>query len=313
MSLRVISAGVQATLQGRPRAGARRLAAPMAGPADALSMALANRLVGEAPHTTAIEITLGGFEAETMAALAIGLGGAEGAVWLDDRPAPLHRTLHLGAGARLRIDPPKFGVRTYLAIAGGFAADEVFGSPSTYIPAGWGGHKGRALQAGDVLDRAEPAAFDETIETPLTQRPVFGAAFALRACPSAETSLLTAAARAALFGAAFTVSRRTDRMGVRLDGARLDLETDGRMKSGAVYPGVIQCPEDGAPIALLCDAQTTGGYPRIASVARGDRHLLGQLRAGASVRFLLRTREEALADLRGKAAYLGRWLPDFRL
>ncbi|MEO1015765.1 MAG: biotin-dependent carboxyltransferase family protein [Pseudomonadota bacterium] len=313
MTIRIVRAGVQATLQGRPRRGARWLAAPAAGPADPLSMALANRLVGNCPDATAVEITLGGFEARIEADIAIGLTGAEGVASLDGEPVAFHQTLHARAGSALSIDPPRHGMRTYLAIASGLAAQEAFGSPSTYSPARWGGHQGRALLPGDVLRVQGASTMPPAIETPARHRPAIGPAFALRACASAETALLAPGSKAALFEQSFVVSARIDRMGARLKGARLDLASDGRMASGAVYPGVIQCPEDGAPIVLLCDAQTTGGYPRIASVARADRHLLGQLRPGARVRLLNRTRDEAINDLREKSAYLVEWLPEFRM
>jgi allophanate hydrolase subunit 2 len=82
------------------------------------------------------------------------------------------------------------------------------------------------------------------------------------------------------------------------------------MPSAAVFPGTLQCPESGVPFLLGIDAQTTGGYPRVLQVARPDRHLIGQLRPGDRLRFLLRTPAEATRDLRLKHAAWRRWLPD---
>ncbi|MEL7054683.1 MAG: allophanate hydrolase subunit 2 family protein, partial [Pseudomonadota bacterium] len=107
----IIEAGLQTTLQGGPRVGYRHLGIPYAGPADALSMALANRLVENSPDATCLEITYGGFEAETDTACAIAITGAGGEVLLSDAPAPMHETLHVPAGARLKLKPARYGAR----------------------------------------------------------------------------------------------------------------------------------------------------------------------------------------------------------
>ncbi|MEM9054168.1 MAG: biotin-dependent carboxyltransferase family protein, partial [Pseudomonadota bacterium] len=273
--LRILQPGLQATLQGAPRLGLRHLGVPYAGPADPLSMALANRIVPNGPNETALEITFGGFAAEVEKECSIAITGAQTTVICSGEAMPMHQTLHLKAGDILEIAPAKQGMRIYLAVTGGFVADALFGSRSTYLPAGFGGYKGRALQVGDQLAFAGKAVCQETLETPEGLQPVFTNSWALRACRSAETDLLDPAVLDALFGAPFTAGRQGTRMGVSLEGAPLPLNGDALMKSAAVYPGTIQCPPSGIPVVLLCDAQTTGGYPRIAHIARCDRHLLG--------------------------------------
>jgi len=99
-------------------------------------------------------------------------------------------------------------------------------------------------------------------------------------------------------------------MGLRLDGPELEVSSAGRMPSAGVIPGTIQCPEDGIPYILSVDAGTVGGYPRIAQVARVDRHVLGQLRPGDHVRLLQRDPDEAVTELCGKLDYWREWLPD---
>ena len=99
-------------------------------------------------------------------------------------------------------------------------------------------------------------------------------------------------------------------MGLRLDGPALSVSSAGRMPSAAVFPGTIQCPEDGAPYILSVDAGTVGGYPRVAQVARVDRHVLGQLRPGDHLRLLRRDPDEANRELREKVDYWSEWLPD---
>ena len=115
---------------------------------------------------------------------------------------------------------------------------------------------------------------------------------------------------ATLFDTNWIVDRRADRMGLRLAGPPLSIASAGRMPSAAVFPGTIQCPEDGVPYVLSVDAGTVGGYPRIAQVARVDRHVLGQLRPGDHVRLLQRDPDEVVQELRDKVAYWREWLPD---
>ena len=97
-------------------------------------------------------------------------------------------------------------------------------------------------------------------------------------------------------------------MGLRLNGPKLDLNSDGQMNSAAVFPGILQCAEDGLPIALMADAQTTGGYPRIAAVLACDLHLLGQVRPGDRVQFLKREPDQAWQDNRRKGELIESWL-----
>lgn len=306
--LHILNPGLQSTLQGAPRIGTRHLGLPYAGPADPLSMKLANHLVANPQNTTCLEITYGGFEAVIEQACSVAITGALSDIHITGNPAPAHKTLQLKAGDTLTIAPPLHGARSYLAVHTGFQATLHFGSTSTYLPAELGGHNGRALIASDILRPNKTHLFQQIRQTPDAVRPVFTNAFALRTCTSAETLVLSAEARETLFNANFIAGRQATRMGVSLTGHTLDLNSDGMMQSAAVFPGTIQCPPSGEPVLLLCDAQTTGGYPRIASIARCDRHLLGQIRPGASVQLLERSPQAAIAEFTAKEQLLQNWL-----
>ena len=149
--LSVIRPGLQTTLQGAPRTGYRHMGVPYAGPADELSMALANRLVGNHAYETSLEITFGGFEAEVTANCTLAVAGASDGVELNGTPAPLHESLPVQAGTTVSVAPPSHGMRAYLAIHSGFAAEPLLGSTSTYLPAACGGLGGRARVTGDEL------------------------------------------------------------------------------------------------------------------------------------------------------------------
>lgn len=306
--LRIIKPGLQTSLQGAPRIGHRAFGIPAAGPADPVSMALANRLVGNAPTATCLEITYGGFAAIFEREICFAITGAVGTIMLQGGSVEPHLTLRASPGDQLEIAPPAFGARAYLAVPSGVMAQSHFGSTSTYLPAQLGGHEGRTLQADDVLTSLGGEAQVSPLQTPQDLRPVFTQAFGLRACASAETNLLTDAARDVLFSETFIAGRQATRMGIELTGHALEIQGDGLMKSAPVFPGTIQCPQSGHPIALSCDAQTTGGYPRIAHVAECDRHLLGQIRPGNSIVLLHRSPSEAVEEGLRKRALLQDWL-----
>ena len=306
--LRVLTPGLQTTLQGQVRIGFRHFGVPYAGPADSVSAQLANRLVANALDATCLEISYGGFEAEFIGACSIAITGAVGEVTINGAAAPLHRTWHVKSGDIIQIAPPSVGCRAYLAIHSGFQATTHFGSTSTYLPAGLGGHEGRALRVGDRLTTNGPASLRSTMATPAELCPTFTNAFAIRACAASETDLLDREDDVTLFGASFIVGRQATRMGISLTGHALRPRSDGLMKSAPVFPGTVQCPPSGVPIVLLCDAQTTGGYPRIANIARCDRHLLGQIRPGDRIQLLHRSPEAARTDFQEKTALLNAWL-----
>lgn len=309
MSIRVIKPGMQTTIQAGPRIGLRHLGVPASGAADPLSLALANKLVGNELLAPALEVTFVGprlrFECHTRFALT----GANAVAKLNGEPVAFHETINVSAGDELMLYPADVGARVYIAIAGGLIADDVLGSTSTYLPAGLGGFQGRALQDNDVLQLGEIT--DELVElkTPENFRPPITTRWALRACRSVETSLLQDGQRGVLFDTHWKVGRRADRMGLALEGAKLRIDSDGHLPSSPVFPGVMQCPEDGIPFLLAVDAQTTGGYPRVAQVARADRHLLGQLRPNDSLLFLPRQPDEAVIELRAKHDFWRQWLP----
>jgi allophanate hydrolase subunit 2 len=230
-------------------------------------------------------------------------------VTLNGEPLEFHRTVVVNPGDDLLVGSVEVGTRVYIAFSGGLEVDELLASTSTYLPAGLGGYKGRALLKDDVLRTRIALPIGKILETPAKHRPPITSRWALRACRSAETHLLLDRQRGALFDTNWVIGRRADRMGMQLDGPKLGVASDGRMPSAAVFPGTIQCPEDGSPFILGVDAGTTGGYPRIAQVARCDRHLLGQMRPGDHLHFLPRQPQEAIDELRAKHDYWRKWLP----
>ena len=310
MTVTVVKPGLQTTIQADPRTGRRHLGVPASGAADPLSLALANKLVGNPLFAPSLEITLTGLSLRFDRDEHIALTGGKAKARLNGERVKLHRTLTVRAGDELNVGTCKAGARNYLAVAGGFTGVDVLGSESTYLPAGLGGYLGRALRTGDRLATGPVSQPPVELKTPKGFRPRASTSWAVRACHGPEIDSLGKEGSFDLFDTNFTIGNRADRMGMRLEGVRFDVTSSGRMPSRPVFPGTIQCPEGGHPFLLTVDAQTTGGYPRVAQVARADRHLLGQLRPGDHLRLLWRDPDGAVAELHAKHDYWREWLPE---
>lgn len=308
MTIRVEKAGLQTTIQSRPRLGLRHKGVPSSGPADPLSMALANRLVGNSSFDSALEATLTGATLKFTHETAVAITGATADCTLNGETVQQHAVITVQTGDVLSIGSAVDGVRSYVAFAGGLLADEILGSASTYMTAEFGGHHGRALENGDELRLFDANKVAPPLETPPEFRLPILSSWTIRAGGSCETGSLKNPQR--LFDRRFTIANRSDRMGIKLEGETFATDSDGQMPSVPVFPGTVQCPQDGSLFVMSVDAGTTGGYPRVAKIARMDLHILGQLRPGNRLTLIERSDEDAARELREKHAYWKAWLPD---
>ncbi|MGA3007171.1 MAG: biotin-dependent carboxyltransferase family protein, partial [Opitutaceae bacterium] len=226
---------------------------------------------------------------------------------------PDWRLVRVRAGGELSLEKCRAGCRGYLAIAGGLDVPLVLGGCGTDLRGGFGGHEGRALTAGDVLKVRRGVLEAHTLRPDAALhhfvapeiRPHYSRSPTVRVVRGAEAEDFSGE----FFEQAFTIGARSDRMGIRLTGPTIERQAGlGDPISSPVAPGVIQVPPDGQPIVLMADAQTLGGYPKIARVISVDLPLLAQLRPGDTVHFadvpldearrLWLAREHALAILR---------------
>ncbi len=307
MSLTILEAGMQASLQASPRIGFRHQGVPHAGAADQHSYLLGNIALGNR-DCASIEITGGGFKAKFNKPTTFCITGAPTVTLLNDLEIPLHKPVTAKAGDTIFIPPPHLGLRYYLSIAGGFSADVFLGNSSTYMPARFGGYKGRALRSGDQIEFAKQPLSNSPRPIPDELIPFFSSNWAIRFCQGPEYDLLTNPTKLKLKDTAFSVSSRISRMGAQLEGQTLDVKSDGQMQSEPVFPGTIQCPENGRPFILLCDAQTTGGYPRIGQVISSDIHRLGQIKPKDTISLIQVTNEEAQELAQSKKNTVSDWL-----
>jgi antagonist of KipI len=286
--------GLMTTLQDRGRFGCAMLGVGRAGAMDDVAMRLANALVGNAIDAAALEITLIGPRLLFEKAATIALTGAEFSFRVDGIERPAWQALDLGAGSVVEIGRAARGARGYLAVAGAFAATPVLGSISTDVNARLGGIDGRPLREGDRLARADAlppprrtAAHAAPSHWSLDPRPWFDAdgALPIRVIRGAHFDALDTASQRALFEGDFIVGNDSNRVGSRLDGTKLALSAPLDLVSEPLAIGTLQLPPGGAPIALMAEHPTVGGYPRIGHVAIIDLPRLGQRRPGDRVRF----------------------------
>jgi biotin-dependent carboxylase-like uncharacterized protein len=300
-ALRVVSIGPFTTLQDGGRSGWLRFGVPGSGALDPCALAIANLLVGNRRDMGALELTLAGGEFVCDAAARIALAGADMPLSIDGIARPSGQSHRVAAGSVLRIGAARSGSRAYLAVGGGFAAAPVFGSVATHARSGIGGFAGRALAAGDVLPLAGDASDGPDLRLIASPPPPHPR---IRVVLGPQRELFTDAALDTLLAAEYRVSARSDRMGCRLDGPRLAHRGDFNIISDGVAPGSIQVPGGGAPIVLLADRQTTGGYPKIATIISADLPRLGQMRPGEPVRFAAVDLATAVAARRELLAWL---------
>lgn len=297
MTLRIVKPGMLTTIQDLGRVGFQRFGINPNGAMDRAAARIANLLVGNDENRAVIETHFPAceavFESETVAAIA----GADLAAEIDGVPVAAWSTFHAREGSTLRFRAKTLGNRAYLAVQGGFSADEWLGSASTNLVAGLGGHEGRKLASGDVIRFADPRSDKRALHRRAAASliPLYRPFPTVRVIAGAEFAQLDDATQKAFVEHDFVVSNRSDRMGFRLEGHKLSRTDEGEIVSSAVSCGTIQLLPDGSTILLMADHQTTGGYPRLAHVIARDLPLAAQLGPGDKLAFHLVDIEHAEA------------------
>ncbi len=304
-ALKVVAPGLHSTVQDLGRFGYQAAGVPVSGALDAVSLRLANRLAGNGDNAAALEILYHGptFEVEAASVRAALAGGGAVLELVGERAQLLGgwRSHSFRRGERFRVRFLEEASCCYLALEGGIAVEPCLGSAATYVRGGFGGFKGRALQAGDLLPLARESV-EERPELALLSPPGAGRERPLRVVLGPQQDHFSEAALEHLLGAGFAVSKDADRMGLRLDGPRLAHRDGYDIASDGIATGAIQVPGSGQAILLLADHQTTGGYPKIATVISADLPLAGRRRPGDAVRFAAVEVAEAEALRRAEEA-----------
>jgi biotin-dependent carboxylase-like uncharacterized protein len=277
--LEIVKSGAGASLQDFGRRGWKRFGVPPSGVMDPHAAAWANRLVGNADDAPVIELLLQGAELRVLAARRFAVTGAEAGAEL---PAWCARTLPVGA--RLTFSQHRSGLWTYVAVEGGFEAERILGSASAYTRGGIG----RTLEPGDRLAALGEPNFKKVGDGWVfwSERRNYDEPPLLRVWRGPQWDWFDSMERTGFFAADWQVSNRSDRVGYRLEGARMN-PPDGEMRSEPVLVGSIQVPPNGQPIVTMRDGPTVGGYPKIGLLDEESLSWLAQCRPGVRFRLAL--------------------------
>jgi len=299
VSVKVLQPGILTLLVDDGRRGWQHLGISPAGAFDALSYQLANRLLGNHRNACALEMTLYGATLRFKQDTIIAICGAHCDVQVNGRAVPCWQALPIRRGDIVKCGAISAGMRCYLAVAGGFDAPAFLQSRTTQLNAGLGGVEGRALIAGDRIKLFAPSAqVQQSQLTPLK----FASHFRLRILQGQEKERLGDKLWRHFLQQSYPISAQSNRMGLRLVGSYTLSHSTEDIYSSAVSCGCIQLPPSGQPLIAGVEAQTIGGYPRIAHVIEADLHLLGQLSPRHKVSFQAVSIDEAIDINQAKRA-----------
>jgi len=293
--------GFITTVQDMGRHGYRSLGMPLGGAIDRFSSGLANLLVGNRSEAALLEMTLRGASYSFSRDALVSITGADMSACLNGENLRNWSSFIVSSGSLLTFGPAKTGLRSYLAVRGGLDVTPFLGSRSTCLAGKAGGHEGRALRKGDTfISGADQGGKGRVITLPERCIPEYGDEAILRALPGPREDAFTDRALIHFFRHPYRILPESDRMGYRLQGPPLELKGSPDIVSEPMTPGSVQVPGNGQPILLLADAQTTGGYNRIATVLSADLSRAAQGRPGGSIRFKVVSEEEAIDSMAGE-------------
>ena len=309
MIMKILSPGPLSTVQDMGRVGYMKSGFSQNGAMDSYAMQIANILVGNACCEGVIEMTFMGISAEFDTDTVIAITGADMQPKINGESIAMYTAYQIKKGDTLSLGMASEGMRAYLAIAGGFDIAKKMGSLSTNIKCKIGGIDGGRLKADDeiflkrgarLLDQTTRSYKKKSTPKKLVVRVILGP----------QDDYFTQKGKERFFSSVYTVSDKSDRMGIRLDGESVESVSGVDIISDGIAFGSVQIPASGKPIIMMADRQTTGGYAKIATVISVDLSILAQARPGSEIIFkavnektalkLLKKREKELRALNKK-------------
>lgn len=287
--IEVLASGLQTTVQDLGREGFGPLGVSPSGAADAISLRVGNRLVGNPEGAAALEMTLLGGTFRFPQGGVLALTGSDFGATLDSEPVAPWCSFRANPGQTLKLGPTRSGARSYLCVQGGIEVKPFLGSASTHLLSGLGGLEGRALRKGDILQIHSLDSTRKYRKTALSPRALqqLSPGKVLRVTPGPQGDCFPDSSQRLFYTGTYRVSEESNRMGLRLEGPAIAMGSAGQMITEGVSLGAIQITSSGLPIILFVEQQTTGGYAKIANVISADLHSLGQLRPRDEIRFEL--------------------------
>ncbi len=280
----MIDGGILSLIEDFGRFGLCDKGITNSGVMDEYAYIIANRLLQNSPNTNCIEITLGGLKLKAHSSCVISITGADCECKIDSKEVRSWKTYNLNKGETLEFGYAKSGMRTYLAVKGGFNVPDALRSASVTIKEKLGGLDGDKLKKGDILHFSNLQFLENNTALKENLIPKYKKSLDLRIVLGYQVDFFEKKDIDKFFSTNYTISSQNNRMGYRLEGEPIECMVDGIISEGICF-GAVQIPKDGQPIVLLKDRQTIGGYPKIGSVLPIDCFKLSQLRAGDSITF----------------------------
>lgn len=284
LTLVINKTGLQTTIQDGGRMGWQQYGVPVSGAMDKNAFRLANLLVGNPTCTPCLEMTIIGPEISCRGQGQIALTGADLHARLNGREVPRYQLVDVFDGDCLDFRHCRSGCRCYLAVRGEWEVPLWLGSHSEVPYTGMMTGLPPPVTIGREIvinSRTRALPLESTVRLESPHRKPVGIV------PGPEFDWLNEPSKKDLVQHRFVISSQSNRMGYRLEGFLQGLETLPEMISSGVIPGTVQVTPSGQLIILMADAQTTGGYPRIATVIQADLDFLAQKRPGEQIEFVL--------------------------
>jgi biotin-dependent carboxylase-like uncharacterized protein len=295
-AFRILNPGIQTTIQDLGRYGLMKYGIPISGAMDQRSFVIANLLLRNPDNAAALETTLQGLKLQALNKVTMSIAGADLDPWLNDRPAPQWTAFTMEEDDVLQFKKREKGLRAYVAVQGGFDVPEVMGSRSTYVR----GRIGAILHEGETLgicpiDSEMPK---NVLALRREYRPDFNRTDPIRLMLGPQEDYFTPRGIEIFLNSTYRISPQCDRQAFRTEGPAIEIAKGPDIISDSIPLGAVQVTGDGRPVILLRDAQATGGYAKIAVVARVEMDRLGQMMPGDTIRFQRVDRQTALNLLR---------------
>lgn len=315
MSITIVKAGILDKIQDVGRYGYRHLGIGSGGAMDAGSAALVNAVLGKSPQNPVLEMHYPAPVIQFNKACTIALAGADFCPIINNQPVLRLRPYVVAPGARLSFRRRMQGARCYLAVYENVVIEPWLNSYSTNVAAQAGGYNGRPLKSGDEIDFV-PNIYAEKVlqgssivQLPWQVLPPFiqeQKTITIQIIKGPEWDWMLNESQKQVLNTTFTLTSASDTMGYRLIGEKLGLQQHQQLLSSGVSAGTLQLLHGGQLIVLMADHQTTGGYPRIGTVAACSMPLLAQMNAGAKFCFTLVPLLEAVLKLKKYNDYVVR-------
>jgi len=290
---KVAKPGLFTTVQDIGRYGYLKYGVPISGAMDTFSFVAANLLVKNPLNSACLETTLIGPELQALKKTQIAVTGGEIPIDINGHKASMWQTIEVQESDVISFGKTESGCRAYMSIKGGINTPQVLRSRSTYVRGGFGGIDGRQLRSGDIIKGFPTISLERSYAFPEEFIPKYTDFHKICVVLGPQADMFTEKGIETFLTSEYTITSEADRMGYRLEGPNTEYRAKAEVISDPLLPGAMQIPPNGKPIVIMRDAQTTGGYPKIAAAITPDISLLGQAKPSDKIKFSKITTHEA--------------------